>query len=77
MSFDYALAALAPIPVDGGVKEPDERKINTATLVRFERDARTMSLIGSFIDMTGASASRIIAEALEDESLSQWARDAL
>ena len=31
-----------------------------------------MYLIGSFIDMMGASASRIIAEALEDESCKAW-----
>ena len=33
--------------------------------------------MGSFVDMSGAAASRIIKEALEDESLPQQARDAL
>ena len=32
-SFDYAPASLDPILLDRGVKEPDDRKINTATLV--------------------------------------------
>ena len=36
-----------------------------------------MSLVGSFMDMSGAGASRIIKETLEDESLPQRDRDAL
>ena len=36
-----------------------------------------MSLIGSFLDLTGAAFGRIIEEALKQESLPQEARDAL
>ena len=35
-----------------------------------------MSLVSSFMDMTGAAAGRIIAEALKEEGLSHGARDA-
>ena len=53
-SFDYAPASLDSVLVDHGGKGPEERKVTTATLVQFEKDARTMSLIGSFSDMMGA-----------------------
>ena len=56
-SFDYAPAALDLILMDQGIKEPEEHKISTTMLVRFEWDARTMSLIGSFIDVSGAAAA--------------------
>ena len=42
--------------------------------MRFEKDARTMSLIGSFLDMIGASAVKLIKE---DKTLSQRTRDSL
>ena len=70
-SFDYAPASLDTVLVDQGVKDPEERKVTTATLVRFEKDARTMSLIGSFSDMMGAFSARLIKETLEDETLSK------
>ena len=76
-SFDYAPASIDTDLADWDVKEPEERKVSTATLVRFEKDARTLSLIGSFADMTGASAVRVIKETLEDDTLSQRTRDAL
>ena len=75
--FDYAPAALNTVLVDRGVKELEERKISTATLIRFERDVRTLSLVGSFADMTGASAAKVINETLKDESLSQRTSDTL
>ena len=70
-SFDYAPASIDQVLVDRGVKEPEERKIPTSTLIRLEKDARTMSLIGSFSDMLGASSRKLIDETLEDESLPQ------
>ena len=76
-SFDYAPASIDQVLVDRGVKEPEERKIPTSTLARFEKDARTMSLIGSFWDMLGASSMTLIKETLEDESLPKRARGAL
>ena len=75
--YDYAPATLDPILTDRGVKEPEERKIATATLVRFERDARTLALISSFADMAGVSAAKVIKEALEEKDLSQRVKDAL
>ena len=75
-SFDYAPATLDSVLVDRGVKETDERKISTSTLIRFEQDSRTMSLVASFMDMTGAAAGRINAEAMEEESSSQRGNDA-
>ena len=48
-----------------------------STLVKFERDSRTMSLVASFMDMIGAATGRIIKETMEEESLSQQAKDAL
>ena len=76
-SFDYAPALLDTVLVNRGVKEPKERKVTTATLVQFEKDARTMPLIGSFSEMMGASSSRLIKETLEDETLSKRTRDVL
>ena len=76
-SFDYVPASLDSILIDRGVKEPEERKLNTATLIRFERDARTLTLVGSFSDMAGTTASRVIDETLTDDSLSQQTRDVL
>ena len=75
-SFDYTPASLDSILVDRGVKEPDKCKITTSTLVKFERDSKTMSLIALCMEMTGAVTGRIIKEAMEKESLSQWAKDA-
>ena len=75
--FDYAPASLDSILLDRGVKKPDGRKVTTSTLVKFEQDSRTMSLVALFIDMTGAAAGRIIKEGMEEESLSQRAKDAL
>ena len=43
MAYDYAPATVDTILMDRGIKEPDDRKITTATLLRFERDARTMA----------------------------------
>ena len=63
--------------MDRGVEEGDEQKVPTSLLVMFERDARTRSLVSSFMDMTRASAGRIIEEALHNKDLPQEARDAL
>ena len=63
--------------MDRGIREGDEQKVSTSQLVRFERDARTMSLVSSFMDMTGATANRIIEEALWNKDLPQEAKDAL
>ena len=77
-NFDYRYvpASLNPLLADLGVKEAEYAKIPTSQVIRFERDAQTMSLIGSFLDMMGASSGRIIEEALKNESLPQEAKDA-
>ena len=77
ISFDYAPATLDSVLVDRGVKEPENHKLPTSLLTRFERDARTVSLVSSFMDMSGAVAGRILAEAMKEETLSQGARNAL
>ena len=77
MSFDYAPTTVDTILTDRGVKEPEDRKITTATLLRFEREARTVSLISSFSDMVGAASGRIIQEALQEEDLPQRFKDTL
>ena len=61
--------------VDRGVKELEDCKLSTSIVVRFERDARTMSLVSSFVDMMGAASSRSATEDLKDETLSQGTRD--
>ena len=68
-SFDYAPSSLNPVLVDRGVKEPEDQRRPNSVLTRFERDARTMSLVSSFMDMTGAAAGRIIAEVFKNEDL--------
>ena len=57
-SFDYAPASLDSILFERGVKEPDSVKVDSATLIRMEREARTLELISSFGDMAGASYKR-------------------
>ena len=44
------------------------------TVVKFERDAQTISLIRLFLDMMVASPRKLIAEALKEEALSQEAK---
>ena len=53
------------------MKELDDRKISTSTLVKFERDSRTMSLVALFMDMMGAAAGRNIKKVREEESTGQ------
>ena len=77
LSINYVPASLDSILQDRGVKEPDERKIATATIVKFKQNSRTMSWVASFLDMIEAAAGRMINEAMEEESLFQWAKDAL
>ena len=48
----------------------------TSYALRIERDVRTMSLVASFLDMSG-SAGKIIEEASRNESLPQEAKDVL
>ena len=76
-SFDYTPCNLDPILSDLGVKESESSPLPTLQVVKFERDAQTLSLIGSFLDMMVASTGRIIQEALKQESLPQEAKDAL
>ena len=74
-SFDYAPASLDSILFERGVKEPDSVKVDSATLIRMEREARTLELISSFGDMAGASARAIIKEAMESQNLEKRTRD--
>ena len=60
-----------------GGKEPEDQKVATATLVRLEREARTLELISSFADMAGASSTAVIQEALESLDLTPRLRDTL
>ena len=75
--FDYAPSSLDPVLVDRHVKEPDDHKLPNLLLTQFERDARTIYLVSSFMDMTGAAAGRIVVEALRNEHLPQEAKHAL
>ena len=54
-SFDYGPAALDTLMYERGMKEPEEQNVDTAMLVRLEREACTLELISSFGDMAGAS----------------------
>ena len=58
-----------------GVKEPDSLKLETAMLIRMEREARILQLISSFGDMAGAAACTIIKEALASPDLDPRLRD--
>ena len=62
--FDYAPSAIDPVLMDMGIKGGDELKVPTSQLVRFECDARTIFLLSSFMDMTGAAVDKIIEESL-------------
>ena len=76
-SFDYAPASLDPVLVELGVKERESLKFPLAHALHFERDARTMSLIASFLDMSGASACKVLEEASQNQELPKEAKDAL
>ena len=76
-SFDYAPASLDPILVELGVKERESLKFPLAHAVCFERDARTMSLIAFFLDMSGASACNVLEEANQNQELPKKTKDAL
>ena len=76
-SFDYDPASIDTVLADRAVKELEERMVSTTTLVHFEKDTRTMSIIGSFSDMIRASVVKHINETLEDKTLSQQTRDGL
>ena len=76
-SYDYGPAAVDSLLTERGVKEPEEQKIATATLTRFEHEARTLALISSFADMAGASSTKVLKEALDDPELSPRLRNTL
>ena len=61
----------------GASRRQKTRECLIYLLTRFEHDARTMSLVSSFMDMTGVAADRIIGEALKNQDLPQEAKDAL
>ena len=54
--FDYAPSSLDSVLVDKSMKEAEECKLSTSVLVCFECDARTTSLVSSFMDMTRAAS---------------------
>ena len=76
-TFDFAPAALDPFLTDRAIKEPDEAKIQTSTLLKLEKDACTLSLIASFSDVMGASAKKLAGEALREPELPQSTKDRL
>ena len=51
-SFDYAPAIIDPFLTDLGVKEAEQLKLPMSQVHRIECDARTMSLVASFLDMS-------------------------
>ena len=69
-SFYYGPATLDSLMYERGVKEPEGQKVDTAMLIRMEREACTLELISSFGDMAGASSTTVIKEALENPDLS-------
>ena len=75
--FDYAPAVLDPLLTDLGTKESGAASVPMPQVIKWERDARTISLIGSFLDMAVALSRKIIDEALAQEGLSQDTKDAL
>ena len=74
-SFDYGSASLDSILFERGVKEPEGLRLETAMLIRIERETRTLQLISSFGDMAGAAARAIIKEARESPDLEPRLRD--
>ena len=67
--FDYAPTTLDPSLMELGSKEPEAGSLPTAQVIKFERDARTVSLIGSFLDMAVASSRKIITETMAREDM--------
>ena len=74
-AFDYASASVNPTLPDMGRKERENPSILLSHLLRYTRDARTMSLMSSFLDMSRASAGRILREAMTNQDLPDEARD--
>ena len=62
--FDFAPATLDPLFTDMGIRERDHVKIPTKHVARGEKDARTTSLIASFLDTSGSTASKLIQDTL-------------
>ena len=75
--FEYTPASLDPIVVKLGVKEKESLKVPLSQALHIERDARTMSLIASFLDMSRTSASRVLEEASQNKELRKEAKDTL
>ena len=50
------------------LKEQDSLNVPLATIQRLEQDSRVMTIIGSFLDCSGATCTRLLKEAMLEES---------
>ena len=49
------------------LKEQDSLTISLATIQRLEQDSHVMTMIGSFLDCSGATSTRFLEEAMLEE----------
>ena len=64
-SFDFNHSLPNSVVQDVGKRERDYVAVPVGHLQRLERDSRAATLIGSFLDTSGATASQVVNEALE------------
>ena len=64
MSLDASIRACK-------VKEQDSFSVSLATIQRLEQDARMMTMIGSFLDCSGATSMGLLEEAMLEEGASE------
>ena len=44
------------------IKEPDSVSIPLSTVEQFEQDAHVLTMVGSFLDRSGATSTRLLDE---------------
>ena len=53
------------------LKEQDSLNMFLATIQRLEQDSRIMTMIGSFLNCSGATSTRLLEEAMLEEGVSE------
>ena len=68
-TYSFAPAAVDQALRDREVREPASVPLASSTLLRLEHDARVLTLVGSFLDCSGCTATDLLEEASRDPAM--------
>ena len=69
--FSFVASSVDALLRLGKLKEHDLLNLPLSTKQRFEQDAGVLTMVGSFLDFSGATSTRLLEEAILDESASE------